>query len=100
MVVRLRRSRSPRRRADATHSGEEPRAVSTVEADEGITEPPLNRCPCQNPSRLDWGSFRLPPCFRGRAIIPLNLWITLLTTSTPDTQSGRNYYSLDDLPKI
>jgi hypothetical protein len=35
------------------------------------------------------------PCFRGRAIIPPNLWVSLLTTSTPDTRSRRNYYRLD-----
>jgi hypothetical protein len=33
-------------------------------------------------------------------IAPLNPWITLLKTSTPDTPSGRDYYILYDLPKI
>ena len=34
------------------------------------------------------------------AIVPLNQWICLLTTSTPDTRKWHNYYILDALPKI
>ena len=52
----------------------------------------------RNPGRLTWVS--PAPCFRGRAIVPLNLWITVLTTFPPETRSRRNYYTLDDLPKI
>ena len=81
--------------ARATRNRRPPRAV---DPDRAIISVPQNpRSPAQRPRTSPSG---VSPCFRGRAIVPLNLWITLLTTSTPDTRSRRNCYTLDDLPKI